>query len=169
MVRCPKCKSVKVIQLGVNANYHSDLVCLDCDWDNMSELVIRKPVLPGICRSDRDGDFLHFRCLECQREYIDIEAQRHILECGCGMNWLIISDMQYGWCYERVPRMTTEELQEIFGNIRLHGNGEPYRISADPTSGNSECVWRDGRMETRSRTYRCVRFVGDREVHADEI
>lgn len=34
-MKCPKCKSDNIMQLGVNDKRRSDLLCLDCDWDNI--------------------------------------------------------------------------------------------------------------------------------------
>ena len=42
MMKCPKCKSSNIQQLGVKPDGHGDLVCLDCDWDNMDVLATSK-------------------------------------------------------------------------------------------------------------------------------
>ena len=49
-MKCPECNSSNLLQLGVNSKGRSDLICLDCGWDNMSELPSRKPVIPGVYR-----------------------------------------------------------------------------------------------------------------------
>jgi len=93
-MRCPKCKSNNIQQLGVKPDGHGDLVCLDCDWDNLSVLAQKTSSENCYWTVINSNTAIQVLCI-CKRS-VDIAQWDTTVTCLCQRAWHAEYDMVNG-------------------------------------------------------------------------